>query len=634
MPTQILRLFSRPKTGKIGHFEAFAAAIAQRWQPGLEVRESRPAGSPDGADSVPGGAYTALYRDQDRPLAVLSAVSDGEVGDAGDPEALARLVRAALGLLEPDRAEALLPVPLPPETLRPEYHDYRLFSSAASTRPLLMFAPYLGDRFADLLAERGPKELAAALAAAMDRAQRAAEDGVEAPGAGPPPVARIAVVEPRGAWFSRLLFPAALDRGAARIRFIPHSWGLVPGTAAVDPGAADREVWFRFGLRGAAADAAAWSGFWVFERDEAEDAPRFAALCAGVARLAGTALAGEFGRYGVMDGLRSGAVSGTPPTLGAAPVLEYRGIVAVGYARLGLRIIVPRSYPVKLAAGCGASGMEAPAAVLFLDRRLSVHPQATVPEERLLNFSELLETMADQDYRILVQNFLTRQYQGAALAELLIFRRTELVDGQPTQRILRPPVFDLRRFSQTLPGLARDAFADAVRRGAAAADPDQWLRRQEEAYASLVAEARAGSLELGYRGAALIRTIFKTYVFPRQRRRLDDLVARDYPLALLRAQGGRRYRAVVDAADYHVLAAALVGREAALAELARWCSRGKQRNIREELARLAGLLASGAIDPDAICMRRGELEKKLEIILDRERRESLPGGTKLARTFK
>ena len=492
---------------------------------------------------------------------------------------------------------------------------------------MLHFDDGAGAAFADLLESRSPRELAEAAQAALSSET-------------PPPAesvcSRITVTDPCSARATRFLFPHALAAGETAIRFTPRSYGA----AAPDTEEAF-DAWFRFGIK---TDASPLGGFWAFRRPDSVPAERFPALAASVAKAAGTALSSEFAAFSVPGVTASAAAGAEAPRLGAAPAFSLDGTVAVGAVLLETRILVSPEYPLRIAALCGLSAPDAVSAMLATDRFLSaatdgepLDARALVfkPEQAqtasatagvpFLPFYELLGMLSVSDYRKVAQNFLPRLGLRDELPELFYYRRPLVAEGASKRVIVRPQAFDLGRFVSTLPEAVREGFLAGVRVNAAASSDYAFLVRNEEAYAAAMAELRRGTLDLGYRGRALLLSAYRRYVYPRMRQRLDAMIEADAPFATLRALPPRLFRAAVDASDSRTIAAAIVGRGEAIADVAAWCSRRKLAGIREELVRIEELLGRGEADIDELCALRAALVKKAEAAQEREREERSAG---------
>jgi hypothetical protein len=229
--------------------------------------------------------------------------------------------------------------------------------------------------------------------------------------------------------------------------------------------------------------------------------------------------------------------------------------------------------------------------------------------------------LSESDFRRTAQNFLARRYHRDELAELFFYRKTITAEGAPKRVTVRPQAFDLGRFLGVLPETVRVAFIAAVKEGSSSATADDFILRNEGVYEAAIADLRRGGLALGYRARELLGDVYARYIYPRKRKRLDSMIEADYPFALLRSLPKRQFRAVVDGCDFLTIAAALVGRPEALEEIARWCSARKLENIRGELDRISALLDAGAADTDGLCSLRAAMAKKVDGIVERERRE-------------
>lgn len=616
MPNPFARFFSGDKTGKLENFPDFVSLLTRSWNAdftftGLEVAEGTP---------PPEGEARLLLRGSDRPAAVVV----GPAGASSSLDALASLTASALAFIEPGEG---LPraVAVPAAAVLPEQHDYRGFASEPRGW-LLLFDDGVEAAFADLLESHSPRALAEAAQAAL-----AAE--------APPPAGiadpRITVTDPWSACASRLLFPPAVAAGETAIRFTPRSYGPIR-----TGGEAPYDAWFRFGVK---TDSSPLGGFWAFRRPDSVPAERFPALAASVAKAAGSALSREYAAFS-LPGAASAAAGAESPRLGAAPAFSLDGTVAVGAVLLETCIVVSPEYPLRLAALCGVSAPDAVNAMLAADRVLVARPGGDAMDGRALVFKpesartedatsgapflpfyEFLGMLSDLDYRKVAQNFLPRLGRREELSELFYYRKTLTADGAPKRLVVRPQAFDLGRFASTLPEAVREGFLAGVRENVSAPTAGAFLLRNEEAYEAAMAELRRGTLDLGYRGRSLLVSAYRRYVYPRMRKRLDTMIEADTPFATLRVLPPRLFRAAVDASDSRTIAAALVGRGEAIADVAAWCSRRKLAGIREELVRFEELLGRGEADIDELCALRAALVKKAEAAQAREREERSAG---------
>ncbi len=461
----------------------------------------------------------------------------------------------------------------------------------------------------------------------------------------------IPITEPWSACASRLIFPAAFSAGGAALRFVPTALGSGPLPAgapdAVPPGSAPSadEAWFRFALK--VPGGSALGGYWRFGRPEGVDAARFAALAASVAKAALPALGAECAALGLFPGAAAASAPCEAPKLGSAPVFTLDGAVAVGSSRVPLRAFLPPSYPLALAAAAGASdagaaGSDPAQAFLAASRALAprlsgaaldalatefaVERRAGAGAEsvRFIPFHEALGFCSEGDHRILVQNFLVRDFRGSALAELLYYRRTVDAEGGPKRVLVRPHAFDAAAFAAVLPGPVRDDFVSAVNEGVSSATAEDFIRRNEAVWEAAAHDLRRGVLALTPDIGQLMEAVYVRYAYPRKRRRLDAMIERDFPFAALASLPPRAFRAAVDRSDARTIAAAAVGGSAGLDPVARWCSRGKLRSARYELDRFAALLAEGSADPDEICSLRAGMLKKAKAAAEAEGAERRP----------
>jgi hypothetical protein len=451
----------------------------------------------------------------------------------------------------------------------------------------------------------------------------------------------IPITEPWSACASRLIFPAAFSAGGAALRFVPTALGSGP---LVGDAAADDCAWFRFAVK--VPGGSPLGGYWRFGRPEGVDAARFAALAASVAKAALPALGAECAAFDLFPGAAAAAAPCDAPKFGSAAVFNLDGTVAVGSSRVPLRAYLPPSYPLALAsAAAGPSGADAADAFFAASRALAPRlsgaaldalatefavdrrPGAPVagPESvRFIPFHEALGFCSAGDYRVLVQNFLVRDFGGSALAELLYYRRTVEAEGGPKRVLVRPHAFDAAAFAAVLPGPVRDDFVSAVNEGVSSATAEDFIRRNEAVWEAAAHDLRRGALAPTPDIGQLVEAVYVRYAYPRKRRRLDAMIERDFPFAALASLPPRAFRAAVDRSDARTIAAAAVGGSAGLDPVARWCSRGKLRSARYELDRFAALLAEGSADPDELCSLRAAMLKKAKAAAEAEGAERWP----------
>ncbi len=624
-----------------------------------------------------------------------------------------RVVRAAHSFLCPEESElialilgcdAAAPAELVPELAAGEYRAFDCRApgrKAGGLSAVLYFHGDLVRAFDALLAELGAKGLSRRLGEFLDAGQakagaapqarkgEASSADPEREAAAAPPAesaaaaAELDIREPWAALGARLLFPAAVSAGSARLRFRPRSYAVLPGSLAAEDlppasGEAGSRRWYRFAVQGGGTV----NGFWALEAGEGLDGERLGTAADAAARSAAAALAGEYAAAGARGGPWTARCAPcAAPRLSAAPILRIRGDLDLAHFRLRADILVPAETPARLAALCGlATGRVAEgaaeavastagaapseadgvlAAAMALDRRLAARPGALNLDALLSGDAsrgtafapvhELLEFMSGEDRRRFVQNFLAPRLRGAELAALL-FRPAGSAAagaagstgaagsagaGADRPRVQRPQAFDLRAFAALLPAEARYAFAAALKDGAAVAaaaaaatagDGD-FLARNDRVDAEAAAELRRGSLALGVRGRGLLEEAYLRTVYPRRRGRLDRAIAADLPLAELASFTERQLRMTVDRSDAEALARAVLGRnpeetEERLTRIARFCSRRKLQAVRQEAERLARLLDSGALDPELLLSERLALGETARKVVEGEHREA------------
>lgn len=616
MANPFARLFSGNKAGKIEDFSTFISYLAQGWNPAVVFAPIEAQGEAPRPDDE----ARLLVLDSDRPIAVVLAPA----GSSTALEALAVSVRAALALVAPDRGVPRI-VAAPGASALPEYRDYRAYASTPDGWTLLFDDP-VEEGFSALLATLGAKGLAAAAAEAFS------PENLDAAPVLPGQAARLAVTEPWAAFAARLFFPSAVQAGETAIRFTPRS--IAVGAASEGPAP---ETWYRFGVK---TEFGSLGGFWAIGRPDSIPSERFPTLAASLAKAAGSALASEYTTFRLTETASSAAGATEAPALGASAVFTLEGSVAVGTVRLDLRVVVPQAYPLKLASVCGRTESDAVNAVLAIDRILALRldnkaidsrsqsyrteplsGSASAETVRFVPFYELLGVLSEPDYRKVAQNFLIRRYHREAFAELFFYRKTIMVDGVPKRVVVRPQGFDLGGFITVLPDAVRESFLAAMREGVSAATADDFMLKNEGLYEEAALEVRRGALHLGYRSRRLIELVYGRYVYPRKRKRLDAMIENDYPFTQFRGLPPRLFRSVVDASDFSTIAAALVGHEEAIAEIERWCSKGKIKNVREELERTVRALDQGEADVDRLCTLRSSMARKAEEMREREQRE-------------
>ena len=573
-----------------------------------------------------------LFTDSDRPAAVAlwprgaSAMEEPPVGR----------VRAALALLMGNGHRPRETASGDVET-GGEFRDYLPFADEAGGGLCFLLDPRLEGILLARLEEKGSREFAEALLAAI-----ASLPAIASSEGDPAPFAPIMKMEdPVSAHAGRFLFPAAFRSGETRFRFEILSFGVLEGLKGGDGEEAGRELWFRFGFR---SPALSLGGFWVFSRGEGTPGERFPALAAATARLAASALAEGFRRAGLEV---STAVAAVPrPVFGARGAWVLEGSLSAGYVRFGVRAVVQDGYlpailsELRRASPSAAAPETAEPVVAFLalGRLLRGRMEAVVldelveeyrgegkgaadPASRIVPFHAAYGLLPDDDRRRLAQNFLVRELPAARLPELFYYRKT-VTDGGSGKRVaVKPQAFDPASFAACLPRQVAETFIASVREGVSSKTAEAFVLINEQVYRDLAGELRHGSLALNPLSERLLADIHLRYVYPRARRRLDAMVDQDRPLAALRALPPRIFRAVVDRSDATGLAPAFIGREAAIEEISRWCSKRKTAYIREEARRLGLLLSRGEADCDELCLKREALADLSREIIDKEREE-------------
>ncbi len=441
----------------------------------------------------------------------------------------------------------------------------------------------------------------------------------------------IQIEEPLVSVAPALLFPRFFALKETIIRSTALSFGMEPLDLAGFPlsggvsgnGTAD-ELWYRLVLTTGSANL---GGFWVFTRPPQMEQTGFASLTASLAQACVPFIVSFQQKLGLFP-VRSGTVSRVtevPTALGL--VFALRLTVAVGMLRFEGRVLVPLPLILAISAKLGFQTKDPIGAFFFSNRALFTRQRNTLLGDLTLTyrlegqngsstvvkavpFYEILSLCSPGDYRRLLQNFIVKKYRGDELAELLFYRQTVSSDGGP-RRLIRPPqTFDISRLVSYLPKLLRESFVAAMKEGVSSPTADIFLKRNEELFESLMGEIRSNSIVLGRRLSQLIQACYTQFVYPRKRKRLDGMIAQDYPLASFRALPPRLYRAVVDLSDVKVLAASVLGHESSLDEIARWCSQGKMAALREEYGRLEENLQRGSLDPDGVCALRSKMAAK------------------------
>lgn len=453
-------------------------------------------------------------------------------------------------------------------------------------------------------------------------------------------VRSLQVEEPFTFLASALLFPRFFALKETIIRSTALSFGLDRGDKVRPPtsgGGAGipEDLWYRFILKTAASNL---GGFWVFTRPPAMEETKFSSLTASLVKACIPLLAAFHTKIGLFS-VASGAVTPVQEVpVGLGLVFSVRLTVAVGMLRFEGRVVVPLPLILAMSAKLGFRTQDPIGAFVFLNRSLFSRDRNRVLEDLILTyrlegqngastvvqgvpFYSILSLCSDGDYRRLLQNFVVKKYRGDELAELLFYRQTVNSDGG-LRRVIKPPqTFDIPRLVSHLPTLSRESFVAAMKEGVSSPTADSFLKRNEELFESLMGEIRSHSIVLGPRLSQLIQRCYVQFVYPRKRRRLDGMIAQDYPLASFRALPQRMYRAVVDLSDVKVLAASLLGHEKSIEEIEKWCSQGKMAALREEYGRLEGALRKGTLDPDEVCALRSTMAAKGKEVVARAKAE-------------
>ncbi len=242
---------------------------------------------------------------------------------------------------------------------------------------------------------------------------------------------------------------------------------------------------------------------------------------------------------------------------------------------------------------------------------------------------ELLNLLSDDDTRLVVQNNLVIKAPGASLGALFMYRKNLQSPEGAREYIVPPHSLDTQRVYPLFP---ESVFEDRrLEPATAAADLDDFLHRNDEAYEELFQAVRRDALSLSAEGTALIRSVYVAQVYSQRRRAFDTLVAAGKPFDEFKEFPERIARRSVDTNGAEPIAAAVYGSKEALAFVARWCSRRKQESIGEELKRIKTSLAEGVADLDALIANRLVLLEKAKAFVEAERHETVvpvPKGKK------
>lgn len=439
-----------------------------------------------------------------------------------------------------------------------------------------------------------------------------------------------------GAFSSRAVsffFPLAFIAGETPIRFQPRMVSIVPGLPDEET-APERVSWHQFAVKAAGLS---FGAYWAFRASDSVPAERFAPIAGSVAAAAAAALPAEFVRYGLADSAAAASKGVPAPPFGNAALFLIEGKAAVGGNLIEARVVAPLSYPRTLIAAAAEGGAASALAgeellaafsrlesVLsgrertpFLDAFATSYRSDPVPGARapsgllFVPIFEFLNSVSAEEYLRIVQGFLFRHCRKGDLVKLLFYRKTvQGPDGAPKRVVVRPHGLDFARLLAALPADLSGRVGDQIREGVSSPTTDDFLKRNEDAYAAALGEYRQGALDLSRPSAAALEYLHARYVYAEKRKRLDAMIETDFPMAALRVLPAAAARRAVDLSDYRLLAASLIGGERNAAEIFRWCSKRKAENVKEEARRVNALLSEGNIDPDELCAQRTRLAKK------------------------
>jgi len=596
------------------------ALLGEAWNP--EAEFILPAASAETTESR--GCALFLLQGSDRPVAVILAPTEEADGEAR--RSLVELMRKLLLLVDP---LALRSFSAPAAAAETEKIEFARFVSPNPPSWEVLLEPATAAALEAFIQARSPKEAA-----------REMHKALAAPPADPghsPTSLSLSLSGSVAARGSAFFFPTAFSSGGTSIRFRPRSITSGPVAPEFAPSTAGFS-WHQYGVK---VGGTSFNGYWAFKGPESLDAARLNALGASLAKAAAAAFPAEFSRYGIAESVPAISKPVAPPKLGNTAVFVMEGSVAVGGSILETRIIVPLAYPKNLAAAAGVAAADPLDAFMLLSRTLPARDKGNfldalateyrsdpVPGARAPNgilfipFFEFLAILSDIDYRRVVQGFFPRHYQKTELAKLLFHRKTVPgPDGAPKRVVVRPAGMDFNRLLATLPRGLGERFPEQVRTGISSPAVDDFLKRNEDAYEAALADYRRGALELYRSAAESLQYLYTRYVYAVKRKRLDDMITKDYPLSLLKTIPPSAFRRTIDLTDFKAIAASYLGRETGIGEISRWCSKHKMENIQVEMNRVNGLLEQGAIDPDELCTLRSELAKKAAETVKREREE-------------
>ena len=229
--------------------------------------------------------------------------------------------------------------------------------------------------------------------------------------------------------------------------------------------------------------------------------------------------------------------------------------------------------------------------------------------------------------QLVIQNYLVIKAPGAALGALFLYRGPTQTPTGVRERVVAPHSFDPQRVNPFLPA---SVFEDGRLAAANAADsPEDFLRRNDEAYEGLFQALRRDALALSPEGGALIRSLYLRQVYSEKRRAFDASVQAGKPFDEFKMLPESIARRAVDTSGAESIAAGVYGSKEALAFVARWCSRRKQDAIAEELRRIEWSLAEGNADIGVLTTERRSLVDKAGAFLEADRREASAGGKRV-----
>ena len=360
----------------------------------------------------------------------------------------------------------------------------------------------------------------------------------------------------------------------------------------------------------------------------------------------------------------SAPVFGRSATRPARPEVAVAGRLMAGAASLGLSLCIPAALLRSLAAPEVPAGGGPEASILrflaandaLLEAELgplaapepAARGGARIPGA-LPSLPAFLSFFSERDLARLVQAYFLPEYGALGFQALFFFREGPEAtgprggaagadDGAGTEGAAAPGVpagparqvqpFDERRLLAALPAASREEWVEARRASLPLVTRDRAaaLEAGASALSGLWAAFRKGRLELGYGGSRLATETLGDILEAADRLSLEELAARDMPLALLEGLGRDRARRILDRLSARDLAVATWGPPRKRPFLETSLSQGKRAELAAEASILARRLGSGEESAGAVASAREALAARVRGFLEDFAREGGDAG--------